>query len=141
MNYTGKNRNIHFGFWFECFLLTVVPLIFYILFRFLFAKFYPYRGTLNEISARVLGAGLGSVFHGGCMVCGVFEESFEVVKKRVYLFFRNAEISLKVAIKEYLYDLETDGADFWAYMLIVVFYASVAIFGIRDFLVYTGAIV
>lgn len=134
MIFKGKNKQLYFGFWFECFLLVIVPLAFYIVFLLLFGSFFPARKALNEISARVLGFGLGSVFHASCIVVGVLGPAWEAVRFRFRNFFDNLQYSLKIAVKGYIYDLGSEGVEFWVYVAIICACALVAASGIFEYL-------
>lgn len=138
MDYKSKNKVLYRGFTFECFLLVVVPVVLYIAFLIIFGAYFPERKVMNEISARVIGFGLGSVYHMACIVAGVFRESWAAVKTRVGNFFENAEISLKIAFHGYLDDLKTESLEFWAYMAIVVCCGMVAAGAIKEFLILNG---
>ena len=138
MDYQSKNKVLYRGFCFECFLLVAVPLVLYIGFLILFSRYLPYRQELNEISARVLGFGLGFVFHMACLVGGVFRESWAAVKTRVGNFFENAEISFKIAFHGYIDDLKTESLEFWAYFAIVAACGTIAFYALREFLEISG---
>ncbi|MBQ7874627.1 MAG: hypothetical protein IJ306_05660 [Oscillospiraceae bacterium] len=136
MIYKGKNKKLYHGFWFECFLLIIVPLGFYFMFLWLFGSFYPLRKEINEISARALGFGLGSVYHASCLVAGAFAPAWEAVRFRFSNLFENLTYSVKIAAKGYLYDLKSEGVEFWVYFAIICVCAFLGASGIFEYLQY-----
>lgn len=136
MEYSGKNKKRYHGFWFECFLLIIVPIALYIMFLLVFGHYMPYRNELNEVSARVLGFGLGSVYHASCFVAGAFAPAWDAVKFRFSNLFENLTYSLKIAAKGYLYDLKSEGIEFWVYLTILAVCAVIGASGIYEYLKY-----
>ena len=75
--------------------------------------------ALNDLTANFLGGFLGLLFHLSCMIGGLMRGSFRVVVYRVKEFFANLPCSLGFALRCYWEDLQTDGALFIIYMLII----------------------
>lgn len=140
MDYRGTNKKHYRGFWLECFLLIIVPVALYLMFFAVFGAFFPARKELNEISARVLGFGLGSVYHASCFVAGAFSEAWDSVKTRLCNFIENLGYSPRIAFRGYIYDLESEGVEFWLYFIIVVSCAAIAFGGLAKYLEMLGLV-
>ncbi len=78
-----------------------------------------YGFELNFATAKILGCGMGAMFHFCCWIFGAFKDDFKAVKTRWKEFFFNLSISAKLAFKCYFEDLKTLGVAFWLDMAIV----------------------
>lgn len=116
-----KNKSPYHGVAIACFLMILVPVVMYLIMRTLLFELQPASGReLNEASARVLGLGIGVLFHLGCIIGGVLKDSFKIVVNRVKEFFDNLKFSFKLAWKCYIEQLRDGGIAFWIMLGIMV---------------------
>lgn len=135
MEYKAKNKQLYKGFWFECFILIIIPLVLYVFFRSVLAYFNPTNIHLNKVSAKALGFGLGTVVHMYLWIAGSFDDAWNGVKRRVSNFFANLKISFKIAVHEYIFDLQAESLEFWVYFAIMAACALIAADGIWEAIV------
>lgn len=135
MDYEAKEKKLYKGFIFECIILTAIPVGFYLFFKFLFAYFNIGSELINELSARTLGFGLGSVVHMIFFIGGVFRDAIASVKRRIHNFFDLLSISLKIALKGYVDDLKNESVELWVYVFIM---AVCAVIWINAFIQYAN---
>ena len=69
--------------------------------------------AFNWASAKVIGFGLGILFHISCIIVGTFKNDFEAVKTRLSEFFSNLKASPKTAFKWYWEDVKVLGLGLW----------------------------
>ena len=116
-----KNKSPYHGVGLACFFMIAIPVVMYIIIRSLLFELQPTMGKeVNEMSARVLGLGIGVVFHLGCIIAGVLKDSFKIVVNRVVDFFDNLKFSFKLAWKCYVDQLRDGGIAFWIMFGIMV---------------------
>ena len=116
-----KNKSPYHGVAIACFFMILVPVVMYLIMRTLLFELQPASGReLNEASARVLGLGIGVIFHLGCIIGGVLKDSFKIVVNRVIEFFDNLKFSFKLAWKCYIEQLRDGGIAFWIMLGIMV---------------------
>lgn len=116
-----KNKSPYHGVAIACFFMILVPVVMYLIMRALLFELQPASGReLNEASARVLGLGIGVIFHLGCIIGGVLKDSFKIVANRVIEFFDNLKFSFKLAWKCYIEQLRDGGIAFWIMLGIMV---------------------
>ena len=127
MEYDTAHKHPYRGFFLECIILVLIPLILYGIFWLLFSAFFPLKQQLNELSARALGFGLGTVVHIILYLGGVFNSQIHALRRRIRDFFDNAQISMKIALKCHLSDLVSEGLDLWVYSAIILACATVAV--------------
>lgn len=70
-----------------------------------------------ELTARVIGSGIGVCLHLGMIIQGMLSDSWRVVKNRVCEFFANLTIGIGFAIGQYFRDLKQNGIVFILYMV------------------------
>jgi hypothetical protein len=74
------------------------------------SRFQPQFGhDINYATAKVIGFGLGILFHLSCFIVGAFNEDFNAVKTRLKEFATNLTVSFKFALKWYWEDVKTLG--------------------------------
>ena len=117
----NKNKSPYHGVPVACFFMVLVPVLMYIIMRALLFENQPAMGKeLNEASARVLGLGIGVLFHMGCLIAGVLKDSFKIVVNRVAEFFDNLKYSFKLACRCYFDQLRDGGIAFWIMLGIMI---------------------
>lgn len=124
-----KNKSPYHGVFVASFFMIALPIAFYFLFRWVFFKTQTAQTPeLNEATAKIVGFGIGVLFHISLAIVGVFNESLKIVKLRVAEFFENLHISFKFAWECYIEDIRENGVAFWILFGIVVvnicFFAS-----------------
>ena len=116
-----KNKSPYHGVPIACFFMIAVPVVTYIVIRALLFELQAEMGKdVNEMTARVLGLGIGVLFHLGCIIAGVLKDSFKIVVNRVVEFFDNLKFSFKLACKCYIDQLRDGGIAFWIMFGIMV---------------------
>ncbi len=110
----NKRKSPYHGVFLASFLMVLVPVVCYIVFRaLLFNGQTHVTDEMNEASAKALGFGIGFLFHMACIIAGVLEESFKIVVHRVVEFFDNLKFSFKLACNCYADDIRENGVAFW----------------------------
>ena len=133
MTEDGRNVAPYRGFLFSCLLLIAIPVIFYYIVYGVIIKYQSQLSKEMQIScAMMFGMGAGCLFNYSCVILGLFKGTFKVVVKRIVNFISNISISPKIAIMCYKTDLEEDGAVFWAYFFIIVFFTVLFIIGLSN---------
>lgn len=120
MDEMGREKSPWEGFWVICGVMIFMPLLFrFIVGSVMRGGFGLVMQELNQISARAVGLCLGTVFHLGCLVSGVFTPSFKIVTTRLKEFFETLTYAPKIAVSEYWWNLKQTGFAFWVYMAIM----------------------
>ena len=115
-----KRKSPYHGIWIVSILMMVVPVCAYILMHVAIFKWQPkVSAELNEASAKVLGFGIGLLFHLGLVISGIFGESFRVVLSRVKGFFEDLKFSFKIAWQCYVEHIREHGVAFWIVFVIM----------------------
>ncbi len=95
--------------------------------------FQPQFGhDLNWASAKVLGCGIGVLFHLGCLLKGDFTKEFSVVINRLKEFFSYLFISPSLAFRFYFDDIKENGVVFWIYFVITFTNTYIFVTAIQD---------
>ncbi len=106
--------------------------------------FMEYQGQfsqeLNLASAKIIGCGIGAVFHLSCWIMGAFTEDFGAVKYRLKEFLSNVSVSLGSAFKWYIDDVKTYGLAFWIDLSIVGLNLWIFIDALSDYLSLRGTL-
>lgn len=129
-----KKQSPYRGLWVILLMLTGVPLL---LFGVLYAamEFHqPYNTDLNLATAKVIGCGLGTVFHLSCAVAGVFTPHVQAVMYRIGEFFENLIVSPGFAFESYWDDMKNDGVVLLIELPILVGNFLVVLDGLADVL-------
>lgn len=87
-----------------------------------------------ELTARVIGSGVGVCLHLGMIIQGMLSESWRVVKARVCEFFANLTIGVGFAFGEYFRDLKQNGVAFIIYITPIAICFCVFVNAIIDLL-------
>lgn len=120
MDNENGGKSPYHGAFLSLFLLITVPLVFVIVLSLVLTGFRGSSKNINLMSARAIGFGLGTLFHLGCITCGMFGDSFKVVIKRIIGFFSDLRVSIGTAFHGYLWSIKHHGVTFWIYLLPVV---------------------
>ena len=99
------------------FFILIVPIICNGVLLEVLERWRPHH--LNELTARALGFGIGSVMHLSMIIQGLLEVPFRAVISRIGEFFQNIVISPGLAFSEYWRDIKTKGLVFWIYAIAI----------------------
>ena len=134
MEENGRQVSPYKGVLISSILLICVPLVFYGVFYIVLLEIpNSWQEEVNKASALALGFGLGSIFHLGCIIGGMFKEPVYAIKRRVKDFFIHIQLSFKLAITSYFADMKKDGVVFWIYFTIVLANLGMFILGLYKF--------
>ena len=111
------------------FFLIAVPLGLWAVIDGAMAYYRPEQAWINGPGARLIGFGLGSIFHLSCVVCGILRAPFRAVCYRVKEFFENLSVSVGYAFECYWDDMKQDGVLFILYAGIIGACLALAIDG------------
>ena len=120
MEHDGKNKIWYKGIIPTCFLLIAIPIVAVVLLYFPMKMFLPSRKLLNLHTAKLLGHGIGFIFHLSCSIAGAFTTAREITKDRLREFKDNLSLSLIFAIKSYFFDMREKGVAYLIYVLIIL---------------------
>ncbi len=87
-----------------------------------------------ELTARVIGSGVGVCLHLGMIIQGLLLESWTVVKNRISEFFANLTIGIGFAISQYFKDLKQSGVAFIIYFTPIAVCFAVFVNSVMDLL-------
>jgi len=121
----GKEQSPWEGFWVICAVLIVIPFLFRFIIGGVLALWGGQKVMANQLTARIVGFGLGSMFHLMCIVTDVFKPSFKIVAARIVDFFSNLRISVGFAFRSYGWDLKNHGFAFDVYFIIMATFAYI----------------
>ncbi len=108
------------GMWIFIPVLILPSVVFTVIFYSVISHLQPqYSTELNLASAKILGCGIGILFHISCWLTNVFTEDFLAVKERLREFSENIAVSLSLALKCYIEDVRTLGLAFWIDLAVV----------------------
>ncbi len=129
MDHQRKNGSPYAGIWAGIIILLIVPWSMYALFDNRFAVWLTrFSPEFNNASARIVGFGLGAMFHIFCMFSGAFKPTWQAVGTRMRNFKENLSVSFRYAVKEYGKDMKSDGVVFLIYSLVML--SNVILLGI-----------
>ena len=94
----------------------------------------------NFASAKVIGFGLGILFHFSCIIVGAFKEDFNAVKTRLKEFLDNLSASPKTAFKWYWEDVKTLGLAFYIDLALLGINIYVFVDALNDYFAMNGVI-
>ncbi len=99
-----------------------------------------FTNEFNLAMAKVIGFGLGILFHISCIIVGAFKEDFYAVKTRLKEFFSNLRISPKTAFRWYWEDVKTLGLAFYIDLALFGFNIYVFADALNDYFAMNGVI-
>lgn len=103
------------------------------------SKWQPQYGwEVNWASAKVIGCGVGVLFHCICWMMGAFTEDFRAVKMRLKEFFANIIVSAELAFSCWWDDVKSLGMAFWIDCAIIALNMGVFVDALIDFLTLRG---
>ena len=108
------------GFWVILLFLLGVPFLFWLLVASLIHYYQPQFARLNPASARFIGLGLGSLYHGCCILAGLLKQPWHALVDRVKEFFANLLCSPSFAFSCYWEDLKDDGGPIFLIYAIII---------------------
>ncbi len=130
---TNTNKSPYHGVPIIAVILCVPSVLLTLIFYGVLMEFQGrYGAELNSASARVVGCGLGVIFHLSCWLMGSFRDSARVVKNRLKEFFSDLSVSFSLAVKWYWEDVKTNGAAYWIFFAIIVANLVVTIVSLAD---------
>lgn len=100
-------------------LLIIVPILFTLIFGYFINLWEKFPREINNISAVILGFGIGCLFDLSYFVLGIFNKHISNIIKRIKEFLSDAKISIKLAFKGYWLNILEDGVAFWIYFIII----------------------
>ena len=129
MEHVGKEKSPYHGVLLSSLLLISVPLLLFLLFKYVIMKYQRFEEDFNTYSAMVIGFGVGFIFQFSCVYAGLTKGTLSVVIRRVANFFDDLSISIKYAFKCYIDDIKENGIVFWIYFIIVTSTIATSIAG------------
>ncbi len=130
----SKSKSPYHGIFFHL-LVMVLPSI--LLVWLFYEVIMNYQGIFglefNWASSKILGCGVGMLFHLVVLIQGGFKKSFMAVVNRLKEFFSFITISPSLAFKLYWEDIKTNGVVFWIYFIIISSNLWVFISSLIDF--------
>ena len=129
MEHVGKEKSPYHGVLLSSLLLISVPVLLFLLFKYVIMKYQDFEKDFNTYSAMVIGFGVGFIFQFSCVFAGLTKGTLSVVVRRVANLFDDLSISVKYAFKCYLADIKENGIVFWIYFIIVTSTIAASIIG------------
>ena len=127
MDYREKKKSPYKGALLVCFLFLAVPCGMTAFFYLIFRSSQNFSHELTFAGARACGFAIGLVFHSMCVLTGVLKDGAAAVKARMAEFKENLSVSLRFALKNYLFDMRHDGVTFAIYSLLMLSCAGVLV--------------
>ncbi len=131
----NKRQSPYRGLLIMIVMLIIPPLACYGILSAALEQFSPWGPKLDEITAQVIGAGLGVLFHLMVIVSGAITPAWYAVKYRIREFFENLIVGFGYACKSYWDDVRTDGITFTVFMIIMIANLLFALNALQEFFV------
>lgn len=127
-----KRQSPYRGMWVILIMLIMPPLLCYAIVAGVQAEFSKAPAALDAATAKVLGCGMGFLFHMICILSGVLTAGWEALKYRIREFFENLIVGIGYAFSTYWEDMRNDGVTFIIYLSIILVNFAIMMDGIRE---------
>ena len=92
----------------------------------------------NKASSKIIGYGLGILFHTSCIIVGAFKDDFDAVVTRIKLLFENLSVSPKFALKWYWEDVKELGLALYIDLALMGFNIYIFVDALNDYFALGG---